>query len=200
MYTDLFGSGIELQTQLLTIITIIFTSIIWLYIYWWRRKLNLLPAVALPILLWFIFGTLDITITARAIVENPLTEGNIAARWFFVNFGILGPSLASFCWISLWVGLCVLLEELSERFTKYKNFLINIRLVVYYSLFFGHLIGFMSWIEVTHPFAMMINSIQNIFVLTVKNTGIIDLFDIMVGIVLTLIHLALLKTITLFKH
>ena len=72
MYTDLFGSGIELQTQLLTIITIIFTSIIWLYIYWWRRKLNLLPAVALPILLWFIFGTLDITISVRAIVEEPL--------------------------------------------------------------------------------------------------------------------------------
>jgi len=185
--------------QAITILAILFTALIWLIVYSVRKKLNLLMPIAIPLILWFIFGTLDITTTALGVVNNPMREGNVAARWIFVNFGIWGPPLASFLWINLWVGFCVLLEECSEKFTKYKNLILNIRLVVYYSLFFGHLMGFISWYDITRPLFLFFHNIENSFTLTINNNGIISLFIILIGGVLTMAHLAFFEIVTILN-
>src|SRR3989338_8976086 len=102
-YSDLFGSGNILVVQLITLVTVFLSIGLWIYIYkkleiWERLKKTLL----LPLVLWIIFGTLDIVVTARGTYFYPSLESNPAARFFIETFGAFGTSIASFLWISLW--------------------------------------------------------------------------------------------------
>ena len=82
-YSEILGTGSALIIQLLTVLSIFLSIIFWVWIY--RRENVDLRYYALPIILWIIFGTLDITITALGTVDNPLREGNPLARFIFVQ-------------------------------------------------------------------------------------------------------------------
>jgi hypothetical protein len=88
-----------------------------------------------------VFGTLDILITARGTIGDPMNEGNPLTRMVFLLAGDYGPALASILWIALW-SLVVL--AINKKI-KDKRLATLLSLAVFYSLAVGHLLGFSSW-------------------------------------------------------
>src|SRR5512143_350759 len=109
IYTDVLGSGQELGIQLLTLVAIASSIAFWVWAYH-KQGVPLRP-YALPIILWIVFGSLDILITARGTFEDPYREGNPLARFIFVQSGPAGPVVASVLWIALWSGLVLLMNK-----------------------------------------------------------------------------------------
>jgi hypothetical protein len=143
-YTDILGSGGVLAVQLLTAVSIVSSIGFWVLVYRWQNVG--LRQYALPIILWIIFGTLDIVITAKGAYNDPLREGNPLARAIFIETGFLGPVVASVLWIALWAGLVLVINK------KIKGTLAGgvplaqfLSLAVFYSLAAGHFGGFGSW-------------------------------------------------------
>lgn len=138
-YFDILGSGIVLASQALAVICVVISVAAWLIIY---KKAGLeAKRYAVPIILWFVFGALDIVITAKGTFGNPLNEENPLTRGILVVFGFIGPAVASIVWVSLWAGLVLALN----RFLKGRLIADFISLVVFYSLAIGHFFGFSSW-------------------------------------------------------
>ncbi|HLC69046.1 MAG TPA: hypothetical protein VJH24_04360 [Candidatus Bilamarchaeaceae archaeon] len=139
MYSDFFSSGDAFYAQLTTLFGIAAGILLWYSLYQrWRIWKTFLSFALFPLLLWIVFGTLDITITTRCAYLDPSCEGNLASRWFFGQFAFFGGALASLAWISLWAGIMA-------AFIKYKKPFVV--LVVLYSLAIGHLLGFSTWLE-----------------------------------------------------
>ncbi|MBN1170072.1 hypothetical protein JXA56_03530 [Candidatus Micrarchaeota archaeon] len=136
VYNDILGSGEVLVLQVLTLVSIIAAIAFWIFVYW-KNNVKLEPFL-FPIILWIIFGTLDIVITVKGTFFDPLREGNMLARFIFSNIGYFGPVIASILWISLW-ALAVLLIN---RKIKERELL---SLIVFYSLAAGHFTAFSTW-------------------------------------------------------
>jgi hypothetical protein len=137
-YSDILGDGGALMIQILTIASIALSIAFWVFAYW-RQNVGL-KQYALPIILWVAFGTLDIIITARGTLGNPLREGNPLARFVFVETGWVGPLVASILWIALWAGIVLVVNKRLKA-----PLAIYISLAVFYSLGIGHVFGFSSW-------------------------------------------------------
>ena len=139
LYTDVLGEGGAVAIQLITFAAIVLSIAFWVWMY--RRQKVGLMRYALPIAFWIVFGTLDIIITAKGTMGDPMNERNPLTRMVFLLAGDYGPALASVLWISLW-SLVVLVINKKMRNGKLAAFL---SLVVFYSLAVGHLFGFSSW-------------------------------------------------------
>jgi len=139
-YSDVLGGGTALFAQALTSLSIAASIVFWVLIYRWQR-IDLRPYAA-PITLWVVFGTLDILITARGTLDDPMREGNPLARGIFATFGFFGPAIASVLWISLWSLLVLIInKKLQAPVAGYLS------LAVFYSLAVGHVFGFSSWFD-----------------------------------------------------
>jgi hypothetical protein len=138
-YTGVLGEGTALMIQLITLVAILCTIAFWILIY--RKQKVELMQYALPIILWVVFGTLDILITAKGTVGNPMREGNPLARGVFLIVGDFGPVVASVLWISLFAGTVLAINKL----VKNSGIAGFVSLAVFYSLATGHLFGFSSW-------------------------------------------------------
>ncbi len=158
-YSGILGSGDALVAQILTVLSIVLSIAFWAWVY--RRYGVALRPYIVPLALWVIFGTLDIVITARGTISNPLMEGNPLAQFVFVNTGAVGPVVASVLWISLWSLIVFVINKkikpgkpaspapkttkpvaLARRVFSLPQFL---SLAVFYSLAVGHMRGFSSW-------------------------------------------------------
>ncbi|MCI0504036.1 hypothetical protein L0Y65_04965 [Candidatus Micrarchaeota archaeon] len=141
-FSMLLGSGDALILQLLTVATIAAGIAFWVRMY--RRQGVALAPYSVPIVLWIVFGTLDIIATAKGTLNAPGTESNPLARYVFVQAGFLGPIVASVLWISLWSLLVLIINKrLWPDSAKYLS------LAVFYSLAIGHVFGFSSWFDAT---------------------------------------------------
>ncbi len=163
IYSDVLGSGPELEIQLLTLVAIASSILFWVWAY---RRLGVpLRPYALPIILWILFGSLDILITARGTFDDPYREGNPLARLIFVQSGFAGPVVASVLWIALWSGIVLAInKKFGERNKNndMRNTLVSfVSLAVFYSVATGHFFGFSSWFlplcPVARGFALMRN-------------------------------------------
>lgn len=187
-YNDFFGSGAELYSQLLTLATIAVSISLWIFVY---RKLGIWNRMktwhVFPLALWIIFGTLDITITARGTLFNPAIEGNPATRAFIYNYGMLGAPIASILWISLWAAvIAAALKLTSIRHTRTGDFLTRL---ILYNLAFGHMRGFASWMVATQSLAMqwpLTFPMGNLFVYGIIPTNPLEVLP---GFILALLHL-----------
>ena len=104
-----------------------------------RHKVDVMQ-YAVPIALWIVFGTLDILITARGTIGNPMLEGNPLTREVLLLSGEYGPAIASILWISLWAAIVLVINKrLNPGLAAFVSF------AVFYSLAFGHFLGFSSW-------------------------------------------------------
>jgi len=145
-FSMFFGSDGALAIQLLTVASIASGIVLWVFIYRWQKVG--LAQYAIPIILWIVFGTLDITVTAKGTYNAPTNEGNPLARLIFVETGFLGPVVASVLWISLWSLLVLIINKsLKAPASTYLS------LAVFYSLGIGHIFGFSSWFGPTCAFA-----------------------------------------------
>lgn len=136
-YDAVFGSGEVLVVQIATLAAIAGSIMLWAWIY--KRFGVGLKKFAVPLVLWIVFGTLDITITARGTTIDPLCEGNSMARFLFVTFGAYGPPIASALWIAFWAGLVLLLNQRKAYGAEFLS------LAIFYCLGVGHMFGFSSW-------------------------------------------------------
>jgi len=136
IYNDILGSGDILIAQILVVLSIIASIAFWIFVYW-KNNVKLEPYL-LPIILWIIFGTLDIVITAKGTFFDPWREGNPLAEFIFVNIGYWGPVVASVLWISIWSLVVLLINKNMKNRELFS-------LVVFYSLAVGHFICFSSW-------------------------------------------------------
>ncbi len=164
-FTDFFGSGTALYAQLTTMFGIAISIIIWRVIY---KKIGIWnyfvsPAFAsAPLLLWIVFGTLDITITTRCAYAWAECEGNAASRLFFAQFGFLGGAIVSFAWISLWATIMGIIEYLAKNAQRMaKLFGDLIVLCILYGLAIGHLAGFSTWLVQTKGIVEFLDSLPN---------------------------------------
>lgn len=155
VYPDVLGSGPELEAQALTLIAIASSILFWVWAY--RRMDVPLRPYALPIILWIIFGSLDIMITARGTFDDPYREGNPLARFIFVQSGFAGPVVASVLWIALWSGIVLAINKKFPPDGKggsLRNALVAfVSLAIFYSVAVGHIFGFSSWFLPLCPLA-----------------------------------------------
>lgn len=139
VFPDALGSGDILFIQLLTIGAIVASiwAAVWFYI---QNGLEReLWAYAPPIVLWAVFGTLDIVITARGTFTDPLRESNPLARFIFVEAGTIGPVVASVLWIALWAFIVYMINKMRVPHAGFFS------LAIFWSLAVGHFFGFSSW-------------------------------------------------------
>jgi len=125
--------------QVLTLLAIAGSIAFWVLLY--KREKVGLGQYAVPLVLWIVFGTLDILITAKGTYSDPEGEANPLAEFIFVRAEPWGPPLASLLWIALWAGIVL---ALNKRHLRHAYF---ISLGIFYALAFGHLRGFSSWFE-----------------------------------------------------
>lgn len=136
IYGSVLGDGVVLVAQMLTMGAIIATAVFWVWAYM-RSGINM-RRYALPIGLWFVFGTLDIVITTKGVLSGG-QEGNSLAAFVFSAFGQYGPVAASVLWISLWAAAVLVINRMKVARAEFLS------LAVFYSLAFGHFLGFSSW-------------------------------------------------------
>ena len=155
-YSDFFGTGNALYAQLITMLGIAISILIWRAIY---KRLDIwkefISACLIPLTLWIIFGTLDITITTRCAFVKAECEGNLASRLFFEQFGFFGGAIVSFAWISLWSVIMLVIIKLTEKRAQIGNFLNR---AILYNLAFGHMVGFSTWLNATGSLSAFFNS------------------------------------------
>src|SRR5271157_6506716 len=139
-YIDVLGQGAALVAQLITLVVIALSIAFWAWMY---KKHNVdIKRYTVPIALWVIFGTLDIIITARGTIGNPMLEDNPLTREVLLLSGDYGPAIASILWISLWAFIVLIInKKLKPQLAMF------ISLAVFYSLAFGHFLGFSSWFD-----------------------------------------------------
>ena len=179
VYTDVISQNQEiLLSQVLTIVVIIFSALFWITVFKNQKMIQNLIACIFPVILWIIFGSLDILITVKGTFGNPNREGNPLAKELFKQFGFIGPAVASFIWIFLWVGVVFLFFKFIKSSTV-SNFLSR---TVFYSLFIGHLIGFSSWWAPLCGISNIIDSTDWII------PGVLSMPIILLGTFLALIH------------
>jgi len=142
VFTDILGSGKALAFQMLTFFSIVTTAGIWAYVFVKNKLADQLRLFLVPVALWFVFGTLDIVITARGTFDDPLLESNPATRWLLLVFGHWGAPVASVLWICFWVGIVYAINK-----TKPGRLSEFVSLAIFYSLATGHFFGFSSWFE-----------------------------------------------------
>lgn len=151
VYSDFFGTGTDLYAQLVTIIGVLTGIIIWLEIY---KRIGIfdkfMKIAFFPLLLWIVFGTLDITITTRCAYLVPQCEGTAESQWFFENFGFFGGAIVSLAWISLWAGIMAALVHFTKKSRpNAKTTAYFFVLAILYSLFIWHLAGLSTWLTFT---------------------------------------------------
>ena len=157
IYDGVLGSGPAFWVQMLTLIAIAASISSWVWAY--RRLEVPLRPYALPIILWILFGSLDIMITARGTFDAPYREGNPLARLVFIQSGPAGPVVATVLWIALWSGIVL---ALNKRFGQ--GLIVRfISLAVFYSVAAGHLFGFSSWFIPLCPIAQGFGLVRNLF-------------------------------------
>ena len=112
-----------------------------------RAQLDLLRRVALPALLWSVFGPLDALITMVGTWDDPQMEGNPTTRAFLSWAGWLGLVLGTFLYVLFWAAVIVGLEALRQRLAGrvWANILGDAQLLTLYALAIGHFFGFLSW-------------------------------------------------------
>jgi hypothetical protein len=140
-YSEVLGGGGVLVLQLLTIVSIIASIMVWIWFYLKNGLEKELWEYAPPIVLWVIFGTLDIVITAKGTYLDPMNEGNPLARVIFVETGYIGPVVASILWISLWSVIVLAINKAKVNGAGFLS------LAVFWSLVAGHFYGFSSWFD-----------------------------------------------------
>ena len=138
-YENILAEGPALFIQVLTLLAIAGSIVFWAWLY--RKKKVELKAYLLPLVLWIVFGSLDILITAKGTYGEPDNETNPLAEFIFVQADPWGPPLASVLWIGLWAGIVLALNRWRVPYASF------ISLGVFYGLAFGHLRGFSSWFE-----------------------------------------------------
>ena len=183
-YNDFFGTGNALYAQITTMFSIAISILIWRFVY---KRLNVwkqfISAAFIPLVLWIIFGTLDITITTRCAFDKAECEGNLASRLFFEQFGFFGGAIVSFAWISLWSVIMLAIIKLAKRREAIGYFLTR---VILYNLAFGHMLGFFTWFNATKHLRGFFNSAYPTDVLSwIFPTTIQELLP---GILLTFLH------------
>ncbi|GEM_PF-1429508 len=180
IYSEILSSDPRVfGSQLVTIVTIILSALFWLFVFWKQKLLPKLKPLILPIILWIIFGTLDIVVTAKGTFGNPQREGNPATVWFLEQFGAYGPAVASLCWIFLWVGIVLVFL----KYIKNKSLSNFLAMVIFYSLASMHFVGFSTWFI---PFCSIAKTIQfeNMWIVP----GIVGLKSLFFGVILSITH------------
>jgi hypothetical protein len=145
MYDSVLGEGEVLYSQILTIFTILITALLWILIFKKTGRKRILKLVAIPLIIWIVFGTLDIVVTAKGTYNNPYKEGNPLSRQLFIWFGFYGPAISAFLWITLWAGLSLVFDMGSKVLPQWFRDLIQ--LWIFYSLAVGHFFAFHSWMN-----------------------------------------------------
>ena len=146
IYQDILGSGPVLALQAATFAAIIISIAFWIWAY--RRCGVDIRPLAVPIAVWFAFGTLDILITAKGTFTNPYREANPLTRIILLWSGGWGTVVASVLWIALWAGVVLAINKAWKgRAASFAS------LAVFYSLSVGHLLGFSSWFLPACPIA-----------------------------------------------
>jgi hypothetical protein len=135
---QLFGTGMVLEIQLAALFAIAVTALFWLGEF--RKRQISVALFRFPLLLWAIFGTLDMTITAKGVLEGAPSEGFWLAKLAFGHFGAVGPVVASVLWISLWAGVVLALNRTRPPFYS------TVSLMIFYALAISHFFGFSSWL------------------------------------------------------
>jgi hypothetical protein len=141
LYSEVLGSGDILSWQILAFLTMMGTTLLWIFIFVKSGLKEQLIYYGLPIALFVVFGTLDLLITTKGTFFNPFWEGNPLLRFMLVNFGHFGLLLGTFGWISGWAGFVFVINKLKVRKADFFS------LTVFYSLFVGHFVCFGSWFE-----------------------------------------------------
>lgn len=168
VYPDVLGGGAVLQAQALVLLSIAASIAFWVWMY--GRQGVGLRRYAIPIMLWIVFGTLDIMITVRGTFDDPYREGNPLARFIFVQSGPAGPVLSSILWIALWSGIVLLINK---RFAGPKNgerekiAVAFVSLAIFYSVAAGHMFGFSSWFMPLCPLARIAPGLTSHFMIAV---------------------------------
>ncbi len=139
-YTDVLGQGAALVAQIITLVAIALSIAFWVLMY--RKHKVDIVRYAVPIAFWIVFGSLDIIITARGTIGNPMLEDNPLTRGILVLSGDYGPAIASILWISLWAFIVLVINKRLK-----PGLAIFISLAVFYSLAVGHFLGFSSWFD-----------------------------------------------------
>ena len=171
VYTQIFGTGAVLEMQLLAVLSVILGICLWVYLF--RRQGILIRPYLVPLILWIIFGTLDIVVTAKGVFSDPSNEGFWLARAVFEVFGgMVGPAVASVLWISLWAGIVLLLNRFKLPFYYVAS------LAVFYALAIDHFLGFSTWMTQTCGIATFARGIISDF----------EVFGIIAGILVAAIH------------
>ncbi len=148
-YSYFFGYGTSLYAQLTTVLGIAISTLFWRALY---KRLDIwkefISFASIPLILWIVFGTLDITITTRCAFAKSECEGNLASRLFFEHFGFFGGALVSFAWISLWSIIMLVIIKLTKKHETLSHFLNR---TILYNLAFSHMLGFSTWLNATKP-------------------------------------------------
>lgn len=197
-YVSIFGSGNVLFAQIVVFLTIIISIIFVLWILWKRKRLHILRILAIPITLFFIFGTLDALITIKGTFLEPLMESNPLAKSFLLIGGWIGFSILTFFWITSFSLLALLIYETSIKFKPPNNKIIeSLSLFIFYSLAMGHLFGFSSWVNwfpviknIAFGFENLISS-NFPFLLEISPFGSLLYLGMLSGAILTYIHIVL---------
>lgn len=192
MYDSTVAPGFGLLPQTITLLTVIATAVFWIVVYTKTGRKNLLKLVWPPTSLWLVFGTLDITATAKAVYLNPYYEANPLARLLFINLGFLGPPAAAFLWISLWAVISILMDVGLKNLSKPINAFTQ--LTLFYSLAVGHFFaysGWTSWGQEIYYYGFTIN--QQNPILNHMLFGIFYTTWILIAATAALIHLTIIK-------
>lgn len=179
LYFDILGSGEVLLIQLVSVIAIVASIILWLWIY--VRSSVPLRGYAIPIILWIIFGSLDVLLTVRGTIASPMVEYNPLTRFLLENFGYAGGPIAVILWIALWASFVFAINRVAR-----KDVAVYVSLTTFYALAAGHLLGFSSWFA---PLCQL-STIFSFESITLRVAALV-----LVGGVLSAIHILMKKII-----
>jgi hypothetical protein len=179
------------QIQALTLLTIISTAAAWIIVFDRTGRRRILKLVCLPLALWAVSGTLDVMVTAQAVIGSSLREANPLARAVFAGLHPYGPPVAALLWIILWAAVSFLLDIGLHPVNKRLNAFTQ--LTLFYSLALGHLYaasGWMGW-DTLYYIGFTVN--QQAPILNHMVAGVFYLTWVAEAMVLSALHLTVHK-------
>ena len=189
----------QIQGQQIVLLLSILVALTLAVAYLWRRgRLSSLRALAVPLALSVVFGTLDGLVTLRGTYYNPWREGNPTLRAVLLWGGWLGLCLWSVLWVFAWALVLDGLESLRLRLagSGAKVLLRGAQLYIFYALAMLHLSDVISWIgwptllnQITIQFlGWLANHAPGLF--TISPIGDYLYVGLFFGALCTIIHVA----------
>lgn len=138
------GAGLVV---LIEVFAVLLCTSFWLFVHWKKNKLEALKPAALPVILFFVFGTIDALFTISGTLGNPLREANPFARAFLEAGGWAGYGLLTMLWISLWALVALGLHQTGNRWPEREKACVFLLRFEFWCLAFGHFAGAFSWVR-----------------------------------------------------